>query len=266
VELTIVGKKVYAYTAGRPLDPQRPSIVFVHGAANDHSAFLLQSRYFAYHGCNALAVDLPGHGRSGGSPLATIAAIGDWLAAFLDATKIGEAALVGHSMGSLGSLECAARYPTRVSKLALIATSAPMLVGEALLSAAHADAHDAIDMLNIWGHSPSARLGGNTAPGMWMTGANMRLLERAQVGTLYIDLKACNEYRDGPATAAKVKCPVLFVLGSHDMLTPTRGARGLQSTIPDAQTVILEGAGHALMTEQPDAVLDALIDFVVASP
>ena len=55
MELQVNGNTAYAYTAGRPLDPARPSIVFVHGAANDHTAFLLQSRYFAYHGHNALA-------------------------------------------------------------------------------------------------------------------------------------------------------------------------------------------------------------------
>ena len=60
---TAVNKlKTYAYTANHPIDASRPTIVFVHGAANDHSVWAPQGRYFAYHDWYALAVDLPGHG------------------------------------------------------------------------------------------------------------------------------------------------------------------------------------------------------------
>ena len=262
MDLAVDGKRAYAYTAGRKPDAKLPSVAFVHGAANDHSAFLLQSRYFAYHGCNALAFDLPGHGRSDGPPLASIGALADWVARALDAAGIAQAALIGHSMGSLVALECGARHPGRIRALALVGTSAPMLVGEVLMSAAREDRHDALDMLNIWGHSGVAQIGGNAVPGMWMTGAYLRLLERAQPQVLHADLKACAEYADGAASAAKVKCPALFILGSRDIMTPPRSAKDLHSAIPDSRTVMLEGAGHALMAERPDAVLDALIGFV----
>jgi pimeloyl-ACP methyl ester carboxylesterase len=265
MNLTVDGKSAYAYTAGRALDPKLPGVVFVHGAANDHSAFLLQSRYFAYHGCNALAVDLPGHGRSAGPPLATIEAMADWVASLLGAAGIAAAALVGHSMGSLVALECAARHPARARALALIGTAAPMPVGEALMDAAREDRHAALDMLNVWGHSAAAQIGGNTAPGMWMTGANLRLLERAAPQVLHVDLKACDAYGDGRAAGAKVRCPVLFVLGSRDLMTPPRNAAGLQAAISGARAVLLEGVGHALMAERPDAVLDALVGFLAGS-
>jgi pimeloyl-ACP methyl ester carboxylesterase len=266
MEVLVDGRQAYAYTAGRALDAKLPSVVFVHGAANDHSAFLLQSRYFAYHGCNALAVDLPGHGRSAGPPLATIGEMGDWVASLLEAARIETAALVGHSMGSLVVLECAARHPERARALALIGTSAPMPVGEVLMAAARDGSHAALDMLNIWGHSGAAHLGGNTVPGIWMMGAYVRLLERAQPQVLYTDLKACQGYGDGLASAARVKCPTLFVLGRRDLMTPPRNARDLSAAIAGARTALLEGAGHSLMAERPDAVLDALIGFVAAPP
>jgi pimeloyl-ACP methyl ester carboxylesterase len=75
MRLSVDGHEVYAYTGTRPVDPAAPAIVFVHGAANDHSVWALQSRYFAHHGHGVLAVDLPGHGRSGGPALATVEAI-----------------------------------------------------------------------------------------------------------------------------------------------------------------------------------------------
>src|SRR5262245_25988597 len=262
MDLVVDGKRAYVYTAGRKLDPKLPSVVFVHGAANDHSAFLLQSRYFAYHGCNALAFDLPGHGRSEGPPLASIGALADWVTRAFDAAGIGQAALAGHSMGSLIALDCAARHPQRVRALAMIGTSVPMPVGDALMSAARDDSHDALDMLTIWGHSGAAQIGGNTVPGIWMTGAALRLIERAKPQVLHVDLKACADYADGPAAAARVKCPTLFVLGSRDMMTPPRNTKDLRAANAGSRTVMLEGAGHALMAERPDGVLDALIGFV----
>jgi len=63
---------MFAYTAGHAFDKAKPTMVFVHGAGLDHSWFGLQSRYFGYHGWNVLAFDLPGHGRSGGSPISSV--------------------------------------------------------------------------------------------------------------------------------------------------------------------------------------------------
>src|SRR5438105_11758426 len=113
MEFVVDKKRVFAYTAAHELDPGKPTVVFVHGAGLDHSWFGLQSRYFGYHGWNVLAVDLPGHGRSAGPPLATVPAMADWLVKVIDATKIERASLVGHSLGTLVALDCAARHPQR---------------------------------------------------------------------------------------------------------------------------------------------------------
>src|SRR5512135_226386 len=120
MRLAVNGRDVYAYTGARAFDPGRPTVAFVHGAANDHSVWALQSRYFAHHGRNVLALDLPGHGRSEGAALPTVAAIADWLVAVLDACAINTAALAGHSLGSLAVLEAAGRHPTRVERVALL--------------------------------------------------------------------------------------------------------------------------------------------------
>ncbi len=110
---------VYAYTGSRLADRAAHNMVFVHGSANDHSVFALQSRYFAYHGCNVYAVDLPGHGNSAGQALRGVELLADWLIAFLDAAAVSEAALIGHSLGSLAVLETAARHPDRVTRNAM---------------------------------------------------------------------------------------------------------------------------------------------------
>ena len=66
LESSAAGARLRVHRVARPFDAAQPTVVFVHGAANDHSVWALQSRYFAHHGCNVLAVDLPGHGRSAG--------------------------------------------------------------------------------------------------------------------------------------------------------------------------------------------------------
>ena len=128
MELRVGGESAYAYTGGKAFDPRLPALVFIHGGEQDHSIWILQSRYLAHHGYAVLAVDLPGHGRSGGAPLASIESMAAWIVALLDAAKVRSAALIGHSMGSLVALECAAKYPDRFGRIALIGTAFPMRV------------------------------------------------------------------------------------------------------------------------------------------
>lgn len=258
MKLDVDGRPAFAYTADHGVDPAKRSIVFIHGAGLDHSWFGLQSRYFGYHGYNVLALDLPGHGRSPGSPLTTVEAMADWVMRVLDAAKLQKAALVGHSMGALVALDCAARHAARVERIALIAAAYPMKVTDAFLDAARRNETTAFDMHTIWGHAPRVPLGGNPNPGMWMYGDTQARLERLAPGVLHADLKACNEY----LLKGSVKCPALFILGRRDQMTPPRAAKSLQEQIPGAQTVVIDFSGHSLMAEAPDATLDALVAFL----
>jgi pimeloyl-ACP methyl ester carboxylesterase len=262
VNFTVDGRQAFAYAAAHDIDPTKPSIVFVHGAGLDHSWWGLQSRYFGYHGFNVLAVDLPGHGRSEGPPLVTVGEMADWVLRLLDQLKLRTAALVGHSMGSLVALECAARQPARIERIALIGTAYPMKVGEAFLAAAKENRQDAYDMETIWGHAPQVPLGGNPNPGMWMYGDTLARLARLAPGVLHNDLRACNDYAGGEAAAAKVTCPALFILGRRDQMTVPKAGHAFAQLLPGAQIVQIAPSGHSLMAEAPDAVLDALIDFL----
>jgi pimeloyl-ACP methyl ester carboxylesterase len=260
--LDVAGSSVYAYAGARPFDPARPTIVFVHGAAHDHGVFLLQSRYFAHHGQNVLAVDLPGHGRSGGAPLRSVEAIADWIVAVLDAAHVARASIVGHSLGSLATLECAARHPDRVEKIALLGPAVPMAVSDTLLAAARDDAQSAYEMINGWSHSAPRQLGGNPVPGMWMTGSALALMERCAPGVLEIDLRACNDYVRGIDAAKAVRCPALVVIAARDLMAPPKAAQALVAALAGAKVVKLPDCGHAMMSEQPDALLDALREFL----
>jgi pimeloyl-ACP methyl ester carboxylesterase len=254
--------EIFVYTGSRLPEPGRPSVVFVHGAANDHSIFALQSRYFAYHGRNVYAVDLPGHGKSGGDALRSVEAIADWIGAFLDVVKAEDAALVGHSLGSLAALEAAARLPDRISKIALLGPAVPMAVSDALLAAAEANEHVAYELINGWSYSAARQLGGNPFPGVWMTGNAMRLLERTRANVLFTDLAACRDYAGGFAAAARVRAASLLLLGARDIMAPPKAAEAVIGALTDVSVITLPECGHSMTSEQPDAVLDALRGFL----
>src|SRR4030095_9152633 len=157
---------------------------------------------------------------------------------------------------------CAARYPDRVVKAALLGPAVPMTVSDDLLAAAKANDHIALELINGWSYSAGKQLGGSQMPGVWLTGNAMRLLERTRPGVLYADLNACNAYASGLAAADAVQCAVLLVLGQRDIMAPRKNAQALITALRDKRVVSLPDCGHALMAEQPDAVLDALRGFL----
>src|SRR6195952_2182433 len=258
MQVSVNGTDTFVATGGREFDSSLPAVVLLHGAGFDHTTWALHSRWFAHHGFGVLAPDLPGHGRSSGAPLTTIADMADWSVALLNAAGAAKARLVGHSMGSLIALETAARHPSRVSALSLIGTAATMTVGPDLLKAAEANDRAAIDMVSIWGLGFAAGLGGSLAPGLWMHSGAQRVLEHCRPGVLFSDLSACNAYQNALNAAARVTVPTTFILGERDMMTPLRAGKALAAALPNSRTVVMRGAGHMMMTERPDELLAAL--------
>ncbi|MCB1962213.1 MAG: alpha/beta hydrolase [Rhodocyclaceae bacterium] len=260
---------IYAYTGGRAPDDTQPTIVFVHGAGHDHSVWNLPVRYFSRHGFNAVAPDLPGHGRSGGPPLDSIESIAGWLADWIARTSIAPVTLVGHSMGALVALRTAAIAPARVARLVLVGCVIPMPVAAPLLEATLSDPDRAHALINQWSFAPANQLGASALPGFSLPGINRRLLERAGAGVLHTDMAACNAYHDGESDAARIACPTALISAERDQMTPPKATLPLQAALAKvpggAHITVLPSAGHAMMSEAPDALLDALRRFVATT-
>ena len=261
MKFQVDGKTAFASTGTAEHRAGSPAVVFVHGAGMDHSVWVMPARYFARTGLNVLAPDLPGHGRSEGPALDSIEAMASWVVRAMDAAGLETVAVVGHSMGSLVAYALAALFPERCRALALFGISAPMPVTSVLLNAAEDNDHAAIDMANTWSHSSGARLGANENPGLWMLGTGKRLLENARPGVFHADLGACDGF-DPDEIAGSVACATLVVLGEADQMTPARAGLRIQERLQDPRIVQLPGCGHAMLSEQPNAVLDALISIV----
>ena len=270
MELTVQGAKAYCYTGGKPFDAAKPTVVFIHGVLNDHSVWILQTRYLAHHGWNVLAVDLPGHCRSGGEAPATVEAAADFVTALLDAAGVAKAALVGHSWGSLIALEAASRLQDRVSHLVLVGTAYPMKVSPALLESSLNEPMKALTMINVFSRSTLAAPPSALGPGTWVYGASMALGRRVlasntQVNVFHRGFKACDSYANGEAAMRAATCPVLFVLGEQDQMTQPKAAQLLVGAARDSGKRVQVASlpvGHHQMTETPDATLFVIQDFL----
>ena len=256
-------QQVYCGTGSGAATNTGPVIAFVHGAGFDHSVWVMPARYFARHGYWVLVPDLPGHGRSSGPPLQTVDAMADWLLQVLDAAyeQPTPVVLVGHSLGSLVAAVAATRSPAHVVAVALLGTSMPMPVGAPLLDAAQDNHPAAYAMANTWSHSTAGRLGAAAVPGMSNFWSGQRLLEHNSDDVYFADLRACNNFAglDNP-----LRQRTLVIVGGSDKMTRPQAGLNVGADCADATVQVLPGSGHAMLSEQPNQVLDALIGFVTS--
>ena len=144
----------------------------------------------------------------------------------------------------------------------LVGTAFPVKVSDVLLNAARSDAPAAFDLINAWSHLSLNHHPGCPGPGFSVFVQNRRLMERQPTGVLFTDFNACNAYAGGFERADALRVPTLFVLGRRDMMTPPKAGKTLAQHVAGATVVEIDGSGHALQTERPDAVLEAIRDFL----
>ena len=280
MHIPVNGHSTYCYTGGKPFDAAKPTLVFIHGVLNDHSVWILQTRYFAHHGFNVLAVDLPGHGKSEGNCPKTVDEAAEFVLSLLSEMKIKQAALIGHSWGSLIALHAASIAPERglhISHLAMVGTAYPMKVSPALLDASLNDPMRAIEMVNTFSHSSLAPPPSTLGPGTWLYGGSRALMRRVyhsgmasntRENVFHIGFNACNSYEGAfsalnrlVAGIKSAQSAIIFILGAADQMTIPKAAQGLIDLAPGAKVVKVPG-GHQLMTEAPEETLAALAGFL----
>ncbi len=260
MQITLADKTVRYANGGRDHDPTLPGVVLLHGAGMNRTAWQLQTRYLAHHGYRVAALDLPGHGGSDGPPLESIPEMADWAVDVIDALDLGPAHIVGHSMGTFIAMEAAARRPEAVRSIVLIGTASAMPVHPELLDAASNDIAHAGRLMTSWGFGSRAHIGRHSTPGMWLLGGSRALIDVSRTGSLGADMDACNSYTGALVAAEEVTCPVSLVLGSLDKMTPNKKAVALAEAFAQSHTVVLDGIGHMLPMEAPDATRHAIVE------
>jgi len=222
-------------------------VVFVHGAGGTHQHWLYQVRDLP--DSPTYAPDLPGHGRSEGPGRDTIAAYGDWLVAFLDGIGVDQAVLVGHSMGGAIAQDMALRHPARVAGLGLVATGARLRVAPAILDGIRQDHEAAVRLICDFAFGPE------TPAELVRLGRRQMVSIPAEV--LYGDFAACDAF-SVMDRLGEIAVPAFVVCGTQDNLTPSKFSVYLRDQLEGAVLHLVEGAGHMVMVERPEAVVEAL--------
>ena len=256
-------KEVYASTGGKQFDKNKPLIIFVHGSALSHITWVLQTRYFAFHGYSVLAIDLPGHGYSEGPSIISIEEQGKWVSDVIDAVSVKEASLVGHSQGCLITLECASQFPNKVISLALMGGAGAIPMNPELLELAEKDDPKAVDLMMDWAHGPAGHFGGHAVPGLHHMNIGGTIVINGSVkDALGVDFRACDNYKNGFEAAKNIKCPTINILGDKDRMCPVKEGKKLADIIKGSEIAIIENCGHMILLEEADKALSILKKFI----
>jgi pimeloyl-ACP methyl ester carboxylesterase len=249
--VTVAGRPAAFLDAGRG----RP-LVLVHGAGGRAEVWSPQLAGLA-DVARVLAVDLPGHGGTGGRGYRDVEEYAAWLLGFLDAVGLERVVLGGHSMGGAIAQTIALAHPDRLVGLVLVGTGARLRVLPRIMELFRDDPPSATHLVASLAYSPA------TAPGA-VTEAERALCETPPLVTLG-DFLACDRF-DVMAKLAAMRLPTLVIGGRDDRLTPPKYAAFLAATIAGARLVEVEAAGHFPQLEQPPAVNAALRAFLSALP
>jgi pimeloyl-ACP methyl ester carboxylesterase len=241
------------FATGRwPLDPEHPTLVFIHGSGGDHSLWEGQIDALAAS-ANTLALDLPGHGASRGPGRTSVPEYAAVVAGLLNNIQPPRPIPCGLSLGGAIVLQLLLDWPSLPAAGVLMGTGARLRVRPAILETIDTDYAGFVDMLVRFSASEK------TDP---------QLLAPVQQSTAACspdvtagDFKACDGF-DVMGRLTEIDKPVLVMSGADDRLTPLKYSRYLEDHIRGSRRVQLQNAGHLVPIEQPSAVNEALQVFV----
>ena len=260
--LALPGLSLHYEARGR----EGPPLLLVAGLASDAMSWLTVATPLAAR-FRTIAPDNRGVGRTRPQDgPSSIDAMADDCAALLDHLGIARAHVLGHSMGGFIAQRLALRHPARVDRMVLAATGAAP--GPANV-ARFADLAD--------------RLDAGEPPATWFRRLFDMIFSRrflADPASVDAALRWALEYPfpqsaaafrrqaeaiaafDGSADLSRLATRARVVAGREDMLFPAATCRALAEALPGADLVVIDGAAHAIHTEQPQAFVDAVASFL----
>jgi len=245
---TTVGEDRIFYTYHRGTAAQAPHVILVHGSGGNHQLWGYAVR--SLESATTYAVDLPGHGRSGGMGRKSIPDYAAFLLGFMQALGLPRAVIGGHSMGGAIAQEMALRYPQHVSALILVGTGARLRVLPQILEGTLSGFEQTVELICGYAYSPRAP--------REMLRQGQRQMLQVSPQTVHDDFVACNAF-DVMDRVGEVRSPTLILCGTDDALTPPKYSSFLADRIVGARLELIEGAGHMVMIERPDRVAEAIM-------
>jgi pimeloyl-ACP methyl ester carboxylesterase len=232
-----------------------PPVIFMHGAGSSHLTWPAALRRMADQ--RVLAVDLPGHGKSAGVALQSVAAYTNQMMEFLTALGLYQAVFVGHSMGGAIALDLAIQHPSHVAGLGLIGTGAYLGIDQGMLD----DLANPITAPTGLQFFASHAFGPGSSPAL--AERCLKTMKETRPSVLYGDFRACAGF-DQREAVNRIEAPTWIIAGAEDRLTPLAYAHFLAERIPAARLQVLSGAGHMVYLERPAQVAQGLQQFLIA--
>ncbi len=252
----IDGRRIACWVNNGSFLPDRKTLVFIHGSGGDHTNWI-QQYTFLKNAFNIAALDLPGHGQSEGPGERNVAAYVEWVKKILDGLKIINPVLIGHSLGAAIALSFVIRYDGAAAAVVPVAGGLKMPVNPMILEGLKQDPASVVGMAAKFSVAKQNR--------EKFSALIAESLLRVNPEILHGDFSACDGL-DITDAVAGIRIPALVLCGVEDKMTPPALSRFIGDHIPGATLTLIEGAGHFVMMENPEAFNAALTDFVNSLP
>ena len=248
--------EVFSVDTGTTFDPKKHSIILLHGSGQSHVVWSLTSQFLSDQNYNVFTLDFPGHGNSEGDSLKTIEEMAEWLEKVIIKIGIKNLTLAGHSQGCLVALEYANKFPEKIKNIIFIAGSYEIPVNESLINLALSGDMESLNLMMKWGYGNSKQfIGGN--PLQKILNSSREVIE-----VLSVDLKACNNYKNGLNAVKKIKCPTFFIFGESDKMIKLEKGKKFSGLLPGSKVHVIKDCGHMIILEKAFEMREKIVEFL----
>jgi pimeloyl-ACP methyl ester carboxylesterase len=227
------------------------NFILIHGSGGDHSHWPEELQCFGK--ANVYAIDLPGHGQSGGKGRDSVEAYTKFIEAFVHELNLDQVTLFGHSLGGAIAQTAALHPRPWLSRIILVGTGARLRVDPTILSGLLTGSRTIIEELCKWSFAPDTpkSLIDPIREGFLKTSTNVT----------HGDYNACNKF-DIMQTVSRITTPTLIISADADILTPVKYGQYLLNSIPGSKMEIIAQAGHMMALEKPAEFMQAVTGFI----
>jgi pimeloyl-ACP methyl ester carboxylesterase len=256
---TVIADRTIHYLAvGDPAARSGQRVLYVHGTGCNAEVWAPHMALIA-DAHTPVAIDLPGHGRSPGRGFRGVADYAHFVVELAKALGWSRFVVVGHSLGGAVALMAALYHADRLNGLVLVDTGGRLRVHPELLQGAREAAE---------GGRPAA----TDRSWAYASRTPQAVVDRVQVLTAQTDPWVtygdwiADDTFDVLGRLKHIRIPTLAVCGAEDRLTPVKYHQHLAAQIPGCRLAIVDGAGHWVFWEQPEAFTRTVRAFLDALP